>query len=216
MSLYMKKIMEKLKEEIREHGTFEVLTKEIEEIMTRQKEEEALLEEQEKLRNAAAELQKTIAEKKLANEQEKRRILNELSEEQRNVEKLKLIADTELEYVTEWEKARYEQNSLSCDMEVEKLEKILNKWRIREKNEQRVHAELTKFLTQETALLEEKSKEWEERYVREKETYQKEIRQLRIEIETRRKELDELEEEVAQLPYNNRISHLFSLRRMPR
>ncbi|KOX70078.1 hypothetical protein WN51_04595 [Melipona quadrifasciata] len=199
--LYMRKIMEKLKEEIREHGTFEVLTKEIEEIMTRQKEEEALLEEQERLRNAAAELQKTIAEKKLANEQEKRRILNELSEEQ---------------YVTEWEKARYEQNSLSCDMEVEKLEKILNKWRIREKNEQRVHAELTKFLTQETASLEEKSKEWEERYVREKETYQKEIRQLRTEIETRRKELDELEEEVAQLPYNNRISHLFSLRRMPR
>ena len=43
---------------------------------------EALLEEQERLRNAAAELQKTIAEKKLANEQEKRRILNELSEEQ--------------------------------------------------------------------------------------------------------------------------------------
>lgn len=72
--------------------------------------------------------------------------------QQRNVEKLKLIANTELEYITEWEKARYEQNSLRRDMEVEQLEKILNKWRIREKNEQRVHAELTKFLTQETAV----------------------------------------------------------------
>ncbi|XP_003399574.2 dynein regulatory complex protein 9 [Bombus terrestris] len=194
-SLYMRKIMEKLKEEIREQGTFDVLTKEIEEIMVRQKEEETLLEEQERLRKTAAELQKTMTEKKLANEQEKRRILNELAEEQRNVEKLKLIADAKLKYITEWGEARCEQNSLRCDMEIEKLEKILNNWRIREKNKQRVHAELTKFLTQDIGSLEKKTNEWEERYAREKETHEKEIRQLHIEIETRRKELDELKEE---------------------
>lgn len=68
------------------------------------------------------------------------------------MEKLKLIADTVLEYVTEWGRARCEQNSLHCDMEIEKLKGILNNWRVREKNKERVHAELTKFLTQDTAV----------------------------------------------------------------
>lgn len=68
------------------------------------------------------------------------------------MEKLKLISNMELDYVTEWEKARYEQNSLRCNMEIEKLEKMLKDQRVREKNERRVHAELTKFLTQETAV----------------------------------------------------------------
>lgn len=68
------------------------------------------------------------------------------------MEKLQLISSMELEYATEWEKARYEQNLLRCDMEVEKLEKVLEDRRVREKNERRVHAELTKFLIQETAV----------------------------------------------------------------
>ncbi|OAD62186.1 IQ domain-containing protein G [Eufriesea mexicana] len=194
-SLYMMRIMEDLKEEIREQGTFEVLSKEIEKIVTREKEVEALLKEEKEVRRTAAELRKIIAERKVANEQEKRRILNELSEEQCSMEKLKLIANTVLEYVMEWEKAKCEQNSLRCDMEIEKLKEILNNWRVREKNKDRVHAELTKFLIQDTASLERKTKEWEERYDREKETYEKEIRQLRIETETRRKQLDELKEE---------------------
>lgn len=68
------------------------------------------------------------------------------------MEKLKLISNVKLDYVTEWEKARYEQNLLRCDMEIEKLEKMLKDRRVREKNERRVHAELTKFLTQEIAV----------------------------------------------------------------
>ncbi|CAK9831807.1 Dynein regulatory complex protein 9 [Anthophora retusa] len=194
-SLYMQKIMEKVKEEIRERGTFEILRREIETILTHEKEEEALLGEQEKLRKTTAELQRTIDEETAANEQEKRRLLNELAEKQRSIEKLKLIADAEVKYVSERERAKYEENSLRCDMEIEKLEKILNDCRVREKNEERVHAALTKFLIEDTTRLEEKTKEWEERYAREKEMYEKEIRQLRIEIEARRKELDDLKEE---------------------
>lgn len=72
--------------------------------------------------------------------------------QQRDIEQLKLIADVELEYVTAWEKARYEQNALRGDMEIEKLERILNDCRVREKNDERVHTELTKFLIQETAV----------------------------------------------------------------
>ncbi|XP_043792977.1 dynein regulatory complex protein 9-like [Apis laboriosa] len=194
-SLYVKRIMEELKIEIRERGTFELLTEEIEKIVTREKEEECFFKEEEKLRKSTAKLQRIIDERKIVNEQEKIRMLNELSKEQDNVEKLKLISNMELDYVTEWEKARYEQNSLRCNMEVKKLEKMLKDQRVREKNERRVHAELTKFLTQETALLEKKNKEWKERYIQEKKIYEKEIQQLRIEIKIIQKEMDKLKEE---------------------
>ncbi|XP_061931326.1 uncharacterized protein LOC107997805 isoform X3 [Apis cerana] len=151
-SLRMERIMEELKIEIRERGTFELLTEEIEKIVAREKEEEHLFKEREKLKRITEKLQRIIDGRKIVNEQEKIRILNELSKEQDNVEKLKLISNVKLDYVTEWEKARYEQNLLRCDMEIEKLEKMLKDRRVREKNERRVHAELTKFLTQETAV----------------------------------------------------------------
>nr|XP_031826943.1 dynein regulatory complex protein 9 [Nomia melanderi] len=194
-SLYLRKIMEDLKEEVREKGTFEVLTKEVEKLLGHEKEEEALRNESERLKNLAEELQRTIADEKIANEQEKRRMLNELAEEQRDTEKLKLIADAELDYVTAWETARYEQNALRANMEIEKLEKVLNECRVREKNEERVHIERTNFLIRDTESFEKKRKEWEARYIREKEMYEKGIRRLRIEIAARRKELEELKEE---------------------
>ncbi|KZC12263.1 IQ domain-containing protein G [Dufourea novaeangliae] len=194
-SLYLQKIMEDLKDEVREKGTFEVLTKEVERLIAQEKEEETLRLETERLEKLAAELKKTIAEEKIANEEEKKRILNALAEEKRDIEKLKLIADAELDYVTAWEAARYEQNAARADMEIEKLEKILNECRTREKNEERVHNQRTMFLTRDIKSFEEKTREWEERYVREKEMHEKKIRQLRIEIAARRKELEELTEE---------------------
>ncbi|XP_026669378.1 dynein regulatory complex protein 9 [Ceratina calcarata] len=194
-SLYMMNVMEELKAEISEEGTFTILSTEIDKITTREEEMGVLLSEQETLRNAVAELQNAVAGEKSTNEGERKRMLNELAEAQRNVEKLKLIADAELEYVTEWEKTRYEQSSLRRDMEIEKFEKILNERRTREKNQLTVHGELTKFLILDTAAIEERTREWEERYVGEKEAYKKEILRLRIEIETVQKKLDELEQE---------------------
>nr|XP_003705396.2 PREDICTED: IQ domain-containing protein G [Megachile rotundata] len=194
-SLYIRKVMEDLKEEIREHGTFEFLTKEIEEITRRKKEEENLLEQEEKLKKTVTELQKLIADEKIANEENKRRMMYELSEKQRNTERLKIISHAEQEYLAAWEKARYEQNQLRCDMEIKQLEKMLNDYSVQEKNEERVHRELTKFLTWETASFKKQAREWKERYIREKEMYEKEIWQLRIEIESRQKELEELKEE---------------------
>ncbi|XP_076233344.1 uncharacterized protein LOC143178502 [Calliopsis andreniformis] len=194
-SLYVRKLVEDLKEEIREHGTFKVLTKEVEEVTARKKEEEALRARSERLEKLLAQLQETVAEEELMYEEERRRVLKELSEEQSNVEKLKLMADVELKYLITSEKAKCEQKALRCDMETQKLEKVLDDYRIQERNTKRVHEARTKFLIQETERLERQAREWEERYDREKETYEKEIRQLRIEIATRRKELEELKEE---------------------
>ncbi|XP_053970753.1 dynein regulatory complex protein 9 [Hylaeus volcanicus] len=167
----------------------------VESLIAHEKEERSLLAESDKLEEVGAQLEKMFNDETIAIEEKKKRILNELAEEQRDIEKLKLIADAELEYVTAWETARYEQNVLRGEMEIEKLERILNDRRVREKNEERVHNELTKFLTRETASFEEKSKELEERYVRERAMYEREIRRLRWEIKTRRKELEELEVE---------------------
>nr|XP_033338830.1 dynein regulatory complex protein 9 [Megalopta genalis] len=198
--LYARKIMEDLKEEIREKGTFEVLTREVEKLLGQEKaereeeEEGPMREESERLEKLAEELRQTIGREKIANGLEEKRLPNELTA-RRETEKRKLIADAELDYVTAWEAARYEQNALRAAMEIEKLEKLLNECRVREENEERVRNERTKFLIRDTEAFEKKTKEWEERYVREKETYEKEIRQLRIEISTREKELKELEEE---------------------
>ncbi|XP_076754148.1 uncharacterized protein LOC143425320 isoform X3 [Xylocopa sonorina] len=108
-SLYMTKIMEELKEEIREQGTFEILTKEIEKIVSREKEEKTLLLEQERLTKTAVQLQKIIAEEKVANEQSKMRIHNELSEEQMLEKKTK-----------EWEK-RYDNEKQMYEKEIQYL-----------------------------------------------------------------------------------------------
>ncbi|XP_076642413.1 dynein regulatory complex protein 9 [Halictus rubicundus] len=193
--LHMGKIMEELKQEIREKGTFVVLTREVEKLLGQGKEEQAVREESERLEKLADELRQTIAQEKTADQLEEKRILNELAAEQRETEKLKLIADAELDYVAAWEAARYEQNALRANMEIEKLEKVLNECRVREKNERRVHNERTKFLILDTESFEKKTKEWEGRYFREKEIYEKEIRRLHIEIAARGKELEELEEE---------------------
>lgn len=72
--------------------------------------------------------------------------------QRRKTEKRKLIADAELDYVTAWEAARYEQNALRANMEIEKLEKLLNECRVREKNEERVHNERAKFLIRDTKV----------------------------------------------------------------
>ncbi|XP_076686738.1 dynein regulatory complex protein 9 [Andrena cerasifolii] len=194
-SSYVRNIVEALIEEISERGTYKILSDEVEKITARRKEEEALLAEKERLEKLAVELQKTIAEEKIANDEEKRRMMQELAEEQRSLEKLQLTADVELKYFTAWEEARCEQNALQWGMEIERLERTLNECRVREKNQERVHRERMKFLMQETENFERKTKEWEERYAREKEMYENEIRQLRIEIATRQKELDELKNE---------------------
>lgn len=81
-SLRMERIMEELKIEIRERGTFELLTEEIEKIVAREKEEERLFKEREKLKRITEKLQRIIDGRKIVNEQEKIRILNELSKEQ--------------------------------------------------------------------------------------------------------------------------------------
>lgn len=78
----MERIMEELKIEIRERGTFELLSEEIEKIVRREKGEEAVFKEREKLRESAKKLQGMIDERKIVNEQEKRRILNEVTKEQ--------------------------------------------------------------------------------------------------------------------------------------
>lgn len=68
--------MEELKEEIRERGSFDVLTKEIERIVTRRKEEEALFEECTAMKETAMELRQTLANEKMSNEAERTRLRN--------------------------------------------------------------------------------------------------------------------------------------------
>lgn len=75
----MSGIIQDLKREINEHGTIDVLTKEIEKITSREKQEHLLIEENERMQIIVAELRKTIADRKTANEREEERLTKKLT-----------------------------------------------------------------------------------------------------------------------------------------
>ena len=72
-------IIEDLKREISEHGTIDVLIKEIERITSQKEQEHLLIEENENMQIIVAELRKTIADKKTANEMEEERLTKKLT-----------------------------------------------------------------------------------------------------------------------------------------
>lgn len=78
-SLYVSDIIEKLKREISERGTIEVLSKEIEKITSREEQERFVSEENERKQTTLAELRKTIVDKKTSNEKEEESLTKKLT-----------------------------------------------------------------------------------------------------------------------------------------
>jgi len=78
-SSYVSGIIQDLKREISEHGTIDVLIKEIERITSQEEQEHLLIEENERMQTIVAELRKTIADKKTANEREKECLTKKLT-----------------------------------------------------------------------------------------------------------------------------------------
>ncbi|KAI4494954.1 hypothetical protein M0804_001155 [Polistes exclamans] len=194
-SLYVRSIMEKLKEEIRERCSFDVLTKEIERIVTRRKEEETLFEECTAMKKTAMELRRTLANEKMSNEVERTRLRNILLDLKNENEKQKIVSDVEYKYSCKWNKAKCQQNLIKCEEEWKRLKKLLDDLHEREKIEQLISTELITFLMHDIASIEEKIEEWQKRYDREKKMYEEEIREVNIEIETRQKDIAELSQE---------------------
>lgn len=75
----MSDIIRDLKQEINEHGTIDVLAREIEKITSQEKQEHLLIEENERMQTIVAELRKAIADKKTANEREEERLMKKLT-----------------------------------------------------------------------------------------------------------------------------------------
>nr|XP_012231744.1 PREDICTED: IQ domain-containing protein G [Linepithema humile] len=191
-SLYVSAIIQELKQEISEHGTIEVLIKEIERVTSREEQERLLTEENGRMQTIVAELRKAIADKKTSSEREEELLTRKLTLTRDERERLKLIKDVEMRYVRAWEKARREQNVLRCESEMDKLERTRNDYYVQERDENRVNGELTRYLTWRTALIENRIERWRQRYDREREMYEKEIGEVRNEIEDARKYLEEL------------------------
>ncbi|KAG5320442.1 DRC9 protein, partial [Pseudoatta argentina] len=191
-SLYVSSIIEDLKREISEHGTIDVLIKEIERITSQEEQEHLLIEENESMQIIVAELRKAIADKKIANEKEEERLTKKLTLTRDEKEKLKLIKDVEIKYVRVWEAARREQHVLRYELKMEELKKTLNDHCVRERNENHVNDVLMRYLTQRIAHIETRIEQWRQRYDREKKMYEKEIRKVRNEIGNAQKYLEEL------------------------
>lgn len=78
-SLYVSDIIRDLKREIHEHGTIDVLIKEIEKITSREEQDQVLIEENERMRTIVAELRKAISDRKAANEREEEHLTKKLT-----------------------------------------------------------------------------------------------------------------------------------------
>ncbi|CAL1684547.1 unnamed protein product [Lasius platythorax] len=191
-SLYVSGIIRDLKREISERGTIEVLIKEIERITSREEQERFLSEENGKMQTIIAKLRKTIVDKKTSNEKEEESLTKKLTLTRDEKERLKLIKDVEMRYVQAWETARREQNVLRYKLKMDQLEKTLNNYYVREKNENCVNSELTRYLTWRVAFIENRIEQWRQRYDREQRMYEKEICKVRNEIEDAQKYLEQL------------------------
>ncbi|XP_012533374.1 dynein regulatory complex protein 9 [Monomorium pharaonis] len=191
-SLYVSNIIRDLKQEINEHGTIDILIKEIDKITSRKEQEHLVIEENERMQTIVAELRKAIADKKAANEREEERLTKKLTLTRDEKERLKLIKDVEMKYVRVWEAARREQYVLRHELKMDELKKTLNDYCVRERNENRVNDVLTRYLMRRIALIENRIEQWRQRYDREKEMYEGKIRRVRNVIEDARKYLVEL------------------------
>ncbi|XP_071630090.1 dynein regulatory complex protein 9 [Temnothorax longispinosus] len=191
-SLYVSGIIRDLKREINEHGTIDVLTKEIEKITSQEEQEQLVIEENKRMRTIVVELRKAIADKKTAHEKEEERLTKKLTLTRDEKERLKLIKDAEMKYVRVWEAARREQYVLRYELNLDELKKTLNDHCVRERNENHVNDVLTRYLTRRIALVENRIEQWRQRYDREKKMYEEEIRKVRNEIEDARRYLEEL------------------------
>ncbi|EFN67626.1 hypothetical protein EAG_01883 [Camponotus floridanus] len=102
-----------------------------------------------------AELRKKIVDKKTSNEKEEENLTRKLTLTRDEKERLKLIKDVEMRYVRAWETARREQNVLRYKLKMDELERTLNNCYVREKNENCVNSELTRYLTWRIAVSEQ-------------------------------------------------------------
>ncbi|KYQ56375.1 hypothetical protein ALC60_04783 [Trachymyrmex zeteki] len=151
-NLYVSGIIEDLKREVSEHGTIDVLIKEIERITSQEEQEHILIEENESMQIIVAELRKAIADKKTANEKEEERLTKKLTLTRDEKEKLKLIKDVEMKYVRVWEATRREQYVLRYELKIDELKKTLNDHCVSERNENHVNDVLTRYLTRRIAV----------------------------------------------------------------
>ncbi|XP_029158250.1 dynein regulatory complex protein 9 [Nylanderia fulva] len=191
-SLYVSGIMRDLKQEISERGTIEVLIKEIERITSQEEKDRFLSEQNEKMQTIITELRKTMVDKKTSNEKEEESLTTKFTLTRDEKEKLKLIKDVEMRYVQTWETARRGQNVLRYKLKMDQLEKTLNNYYVREKNENYVNTELTRYLTWRIAFIENRIEQWQRRYEQEQKMYEKEICKVRNEIEDAQKYLEQL------------------------
>ncbi|KAH0944898.1 hypothetical protein HN011_001419 [Eciton burchellii] len=179
--------------EISECGAMvETLIGEMEKIALREREESLSRDRKERIRAIVTELRRAIVDKKASNEKEEERLTRKLASTRDEKERLKVIKDAEMRYVQIWERTRREQNMLRYQLEMDEWQETLKDYHVRERNEDRVNGELTRYLTRRVASIEKQIEQWQQRYDREKETYERQIRQVRNEIEDGRKYLEKL------------------------
>ncbi|KAK0077659.1 hypothetical protein PV326_009898, partial [Microctonus aethiopoides] len=191
--MYVRELMENIKNEMKKNGSFNLLIKLIEESASKEKEENDILVNYKKAEIAVTSARKTLQDENTAHRHEIDALKAELVNLKHTKKKLMLKADMAMRYTSAWETAQCEQSSLRCNIILKDLNTYLHDCLIREKNELRVTREIDAFLKQNIVFNKQTTAHWRERYNREMQMYEEKNNELRKEIETKRNTLDILE-----------------------
>ncbi|XP_011306038.1 IQ domain-containing protein G-like [Fopius arisanus] len=192
-SSYVRELMDKVKTEVQEKGTYTGLINLIHQTIEKTTEENNMILSHIAGENAVKDLKKKLSQEIMENEEEMstlRRQLNNLKDEKQKIE---LKINRETGYTSAWEAAQCEENTKRCNITLEYLRTSLKDILILKKNECRVAREIEAFLKQNIAFNVKATDNWAKRYDREMQMYSNRNNQLREDIESRRSTLQELE-----------------------
>ncbi|XP_008549301.1 dynein regulatory complex protein 9-like [Microplitis demolitor] len=193
-SLYVRELLEELKEEVEVSGSFSTLIKLIENNTSRENNERDILVDYEKVQEAVKSFRKTLKEFTIARNREMEALKAELITLRMEKQKLELKKELETQYASGWEKAQCEQSSLRCSIILKGLNTSLQDWLIRGKNERRVAREIEAFLKQNILFNENATEHWQEKYNEEIKMYETKNNNLRNDIEVKLNTLEILED----------------------
>ncbi|XP_063982056.1 dynein regulatory complex protein 9-like [Diachasmimorpha longicaudata] len=192
-SSYVRQLLNDVKNEMQEKGTYTALISLINRTAEKEVEENNIILNDIAAQKTVEDLKKELLQETMENEQEISGLckqLNKLKEEKQEIE---LKIDRETGYTSAWETAQCEENMKRCNITLEYLRTSLEDILILKKNECRVAREIDAFLKQNIAFNVKASDNWDNRYHREMQMYTDRNNQLRETIESRRSTLQELE-----------------------
>ncbi|EEB15331.1 conserved hypothetical protein [Pediculus humanus corporis] len=180
VNISIRDIIDELKEEITQKGTFATLCKKVKEEIIKENNEKNLLKNLKKNQLKMERLKLMISECKSSKEEEYYKNKEIIANLKDKIHEEIVKANAKLRFVDKWETAKRNQNRFKCQLVENELEKKLDGILQECENEIRVHNEICNFLNLDEKKLLNEIIEWQERYKKEMESRSEKIKLLQL------------------------------------